>query len=66
MIWFPMAFGDKGTSHSLVGENFLTFISVYALLLLSDTLFWNVFGFDRGAAQVYFLFPVSISTVLVG
>jgi ABC-2 type transport system permease protein len=66
LIWFPIAFGDRGTSHSLVGDNYLTFVSVYALLLLSDTLFWNVFGFDRSAAQVYFLFPVRISTVLVG
>jgi ABC-2 type transport system permease protein len=67
LIWFPIAFGDRGArSHSLVGENYLTFVSVYALLLLSDTLFWNVFGFDRSAAQVYFLVPLKISTVLIG
>jgi ABC-2 type transport system permease protein len=66
LIWFPVAFGDKGSSHSLVGDNYLTFVSVYALLLLSDTLFWNVFGFDRSAAQVYFLVPLKMSTVLVG
>jgi ABC-2 type transport system permease protein len=67
LIWFPMAFGGQGrTAHSLVGDNYLTFVSVYALLLLSDSLFWNVFGFDRSAAQVYFLVPVKISTVLVG
>jgi ABC-2 type transport system permease protein len=67
LIWFPIAFGDRGArSHSLVGDNYLTFVSVYALLLLSDTLFWNVFGFDRSAAQVYFLVPLKISTVLVG
>jgi ABC-2 type transport system permease protein len=66
LIWFPIAFGAKESSHSLVGDNYLTFVSVYALLLLSDTLFWNVFGFDRSAAQVYFLVPVKISTVLVG
>jgi ABC-2 type transport system permease protein len=66
LIWFPVAFGEKGASHSLVGDNYLAFVSVYALLLLSDTLFWNVFGFDRSAAQVYFLVPLKISTVLVG
>ena len=41
-------------------------MSVYALLLLSDALFWNCFGFDRGAVQIYFTAPVSITTVLVG
>jgi len=41
-------------------------VSVYALLLLSDALFWNCFGFDRSAAQVYFLVPVKMSTVLAG
>jgi ABC-2 type transport system permease protein len=66
LIWFPIAFGERGTSHSMIGDNYLTFVSVYALLLLSDTLFWNVFGFDRSAAQVYFMVPLRISTVLVG
>lgn len=66
LIWFPIAFGERGSSPSWVGDNYLTFVSVYALLLLSDTLFWNVFGFDRSAAQVYFLVPVKISTVLLG
>ena len=66
LIWFPIAFGKGGTSESWVGENYLAFVSVYALVMLSDTLFWNVFGFDRSAAQVYFLVPVKISTALVG
>jgi len=66
IIWFPIAFGKGGTSESWIGENYLTFVSVYALVLLSDTLFWNVFGFDRSAAQVYFLVPVKISTALAG
>ncbi len=39
---------------------------MYALLLLSDALFWNCFGFDRSAVQVYFLAPVKLSTVLAG
>jgi len=50
----------------MISDNYLTFVSVYALLLLSDALFWNSFGFDRSAAQVYFLVPLKLSTVLVG
>lgn len=64
LIWAPMAFGRTSSQHSFLAENYLTMVSVYALLLLSDALFWNCFGFDRSAAQVYFLVPVKMSTVL--
>ncbi|HEV2688814.1 MAG TPA: hypothetical protein VGV35_09675, partial [Bryobacteraceae bacterium] len=66
LIWAPLAFGRMGTHHSLVTGNYLTVVSVYALLLLSDALFWNCFGFDRSASQVYFLAPIKMSTVLLG
>ncbi len=66
LIWAPIAFGQASSRHSLVGENYLTFVSVYALLLLTDALFWNCFGFDRSAAQIYFLVPMKLSTVLMG
>ncbi len=66
LIWVPMAFGRASGPHSLISDNYLTVVSVYALLLLSDALFWNSFGFDRSAAQVYFLVPLKLSTVLVG
>jgi ABC-2 type transport system permease protein len=66
LIWAPMAFGRGVSQRSIVSENYLTFVSVYALLLLSDALFWNAFGFDRGAVQMYFVAPVKLSTVLLG
>src|SRR5580700_2357849 len=66
LIWAPIAFGRASAQHSFLTDNYLTMVSVYALLLLSDALFWNCFGFDRGAAQVYFLVPVKMSTVLAG
>src|SRR5580704_4812993 len=66
LIWAPIAFGRAGTERSFLSDNYLTLVSVYALLLLSDALFWNCFGFDRSAAQVYFLVPVKMSTVLAG
>ena len=66
LIWAPIAFGRASTQRSFLTDNYLTMVSVYALLLLSDALFWNCFGFDRSAAQVYFLVPVKMSTVLAG
>ncbi|HTW63021.1 MAG TPA: hypothetical protein VME17_00335 [Bryobacteraceae bacterium] len=66
LVWAPIAFGRAGTERTFLTDNYLTMVSVYALLLLSDALFWNCFGFDRSAAQVYFLMPVKMSTVLAG
>lgn len=63
-IWLPMA---VGRGHSRVfGQNYLTFTCLYALLLLGDACFWNIFGFDRVAAQAYWALPVRFSTVLAG
>lgn len=64
IIWAPIAFSRFSPERSFLSDNYLTMVSVYALLLLSDVLFWNCFGFDRSAAQVYYLVPVKMSTVL--
>ncbi len=64
LIWLPVTFGRAASPNSWTARNYLALLSVYALLLLSDTLFWNVFGFDRSAAQVYFMVPVKMRTVL--
>jgi ABC-2 type transport system permease protein len=66
VVWLPIAFGRSGASRTFLGGNYLTVVSVYSLLLLSEVCFWNSFGFDRSAAQIYFLAPVSFSKVLVG
>lgn len=62
VIWLPMAFGRS--SSDVFGANYLTFVSVYSLLLLGDVCFWNSFGFDRVAAQAYWAMPVPFSAVL--
>jgi ABC-2 type transport system permease protein len=51
---------------SWFGNDYLTGVSVYSLLLLSDVCFWNSFGFDRSAAQIYFLAPVPFARALIG
>ncbi len=43
------------TPRSFLGTNYSTVVSVYSLLLLSEVCFWNSSGFDRSAAQIYFL-----------
>ncbi len=62
LIFIPMSLGGPGSA--FMGNNFLPVVSVYGLLLLGDVLLWNVFGFDRQAAQLYFLAPVRFEAVL--
>ncbi len=64
VVWFPLAFQRLG-ERTLANE-FLTVVSIYALTLLGQVTYWNAFGFDRSAAQAYFIWPVSIRSVLVG
>jgi ABC-2 type transport system permease protein len=66
VIWLPIMLGRSGFANSALGTNYLTVVSVYSLLLLSEVCFWNSFGFDRSAAQFYFLAPVPFSRVLIG
>ncbi len=47
-----------------VREYFLPLVNIYGFLFLGEVLLWNVFGFDRRAAQLYFVAPVSFRTVL--
>jgi ABC-2 type transport system permease protein len=62
VILLPVSLGHG----SWFGDDYLTAVCVYSLLLLSEVCFWNSFGFDRSAAQIYFLAPVSFSRVLIG
>jgi len=62
LIWVPfLRRHGQGLS-----ENYPIFVSVYALLLLSEVVFWNIFGLDRSAVQLYFTSPVPFSRVLLG
>ncbi len=63
LIWLPMTM--RADPASFMAHNYLTIVSLYGLLLLSEVLFWNVLGFDRAAAQIYILAPVAFSQVLI-
>jgi len=66
IIFLPFAMGKLGKGSFTMPADYLAMVGAYALLLLGDVAFWNVFGFDRGAAQAYFLLPVPVSRVLIG
>ena len=71
LIWLPMASRGRMAIPDGVGggsfgsENFLTLVSGYALLLLGEVCFLNSFGFDRGAAQAYWVFPITFKQGLI-
>jgi ABC-2 type transport system permease protein len=74
LIWLPMAAGFGGPRAASIAasgaapffyRNYLTVVSLYSMLLLSEICFWNSFGFDRSAAQFYFLAPVPFPRVLM-
>jgi ABC-2 type transport system permease protein len=57
--------GLRGGEPNWMTSHYLTVALGYEVMLLAEVMIWNVFGFDRRAAQVYFAFPVKTSTVLV-
>jgi ABC-2 type transport system permease protein len=61
-VWFPVVASESGPRSSW----FLTVVCVYGLTLLGQVSYWNSFGFDRGAAALYFAAPVPMSRVLAG
>lgn len=64
IIWLPTAFG-RPSNGGWISQNFLTVVIGYAVLLLSEVTFYNAFGFERSAVQMYFLAPVKASSVLI-
>jgi ABC-2 type transport system permease protein len=65
IIWLPLAFRAGRSADSVMSTNYLTFVTVYALMLLGEVTFWNSFGFDRSAVQIYFVTPVKMNLVLL-
>jgi ABC-2 type transport system permease protein len=66
MIWLPFVLGGKSERSDTIGQNFLTVVCVYALTLLGQVSYWNCFGFDRSATQIYLAAPQPIRLVLIG
>lgn len=66
VVWLPLILGHRPDRPSAVVDNFLTMVCLYALALLGQVTYWNAFGFDRSAAQAYYVWPAPISRALIG
>jgi len=62
LVFLPVAM--EAGEQSFFGQNAVPITGLYGLLILSDVLLLNIFGFDRGAAQLYFTTPVPLSVVV--
>jgi ABC-2 type transport system permease protein len=62
-VWLPMALRHPSGHDSVTRTHFLTYVSVYALVLLGQVTFWNAFGFDRSAAQAWYALPIPFARV---
>lgn len=66
VVWLPLVFGRNSFSRTgPLESNFLTWISVYSVMMLGEVALFNSFGFDRMAAQLYWIAPVKLRTVLL-
>ncbi|HTS61813.1 MAG TPA: hypothetical protein VMH28_07295 [Candidatus Acidoferrales bacterium] len=66
MVWLPMILGGRAGSYGAFSRHFLTVVCLYAMTLLGQVSYWNCFGFDRSAAQIYYAAPQPIRLTLVG
>jgi ABC-2 type transport system permease protein len=64
MVWLPFVKLRDGDRDGVIAQNFLAIVCVYALTLLGQVTYWNCFGFDRSAVQIYFSAPQRISATL--
>ncbi|MDX2268314.1 MAG: hypothetical protein NW208_09420 [Bryobacter sp.] len=70
VVWLPVIFGKALTTGSVVArgpisQNYLTLVSLYSVMMLSEVAVFNSLGFDRAAAQLYWIAPVGLRRVLV-
>jgi ABC-2 type transport system permease protein len=65
MVWFPSMIG-RHELQSSPSPYFLPTVCLYSLTLLGQVTYWNCFGFDRGAAALYFVAPPPIQHTLLG
>ncbi|HZS57483.1 MAG TPA: hypothetical protein VFA65_23995 [Bryobacteraceae bacterium] len=66
VVFIPMTLSQVSHGkNAFMSNNFLVVTTLYGLLILSDALLLNVFGFDRRATQLYYVSPIPFRTVLI-
>ncbi len=63
LVFLPILLGEK-THNGFMARNYFSVVNLYGLLILADSLLLNIFGTDRAAAQLYFVTPAPLETVV--
>jgi ABC-2 type transport system permease protein len=64
LIFLPIRLGEDSKGPGFFSHNYFVAVNLYGLLIMADVLLLNIFGADRAAAQIYFISPVPLATVL--
>jgi len=64
VVFLPIAM-EGSSQTSFMSRNFLTVVTAYAVLLMSETVFWNIFGLDRKAIQTFLFIPIRLQQVFI-
>lgn len=65
IAWVPIMLRVRGPVGEWMQQSAVSFITLYALLLLGPVLFLNRFGFDRGATRFYFWMPIRFEELML-
>ncbi len=65
IAWVPIMLRVEGPVGEGMRQSAVSFITLYALLLLGPVLFLNRFGFDRGASRFFFWMPINFEQLLL-
>ena len=66
ILWLPRVLNGRATTPGFMNDNVLTFASAYGVLVIGQLTYFNCFGFDRSAVQVWFSMPVPIGKTILG
>ncbi len=65
LVFIPLTLNATALgATAFTADNFVLLVTLYGLLILSDTLLLNAFGLDGSGAQIYFVAPTSLKPVL--
>jgi ABC-2 type transport system permease protein len=63
LIFIPFTLNSALGGSEFIANNFVLIVTLYGLLILSDTLLLNAFGLDGSGAQIYFVAPMPLRPV---
>jgi len=64
VLFLPLRIEHGDRPSGFLFNNYFVAVNLYGLLIMADALLLNIFGTDRSAAQLYFVSPTPLATVI--